>query len=771
MSPQAGPLWRELILIHRLTLTVLLAVGVASLAGCTPALPQFEDLPTSTGVAAVPTEAGTAVASSPEMPTAESNLLSRDRDSAPKLETVTIEPSDDPRLAPHGTRIVPTPSDLAAELEQARRYWRNGELGAALLTYRRLAQAAPTSPDALVELGVVELATREYEEARDTLRRALILDPPEGMRARALYLMATVELKLGNWQETMRLIEVPSAPDGLSDLVALRRAEAAAAGGDIDAVRIELERPEIRSSTNRIVLDQAGNLARLIGEHGLSGVFYARAADYPAWSVERTRLMQSAGTAFAAAGRTGDAITQYRRLVELYSWTKPGKLAGIELNRLGGMTPYHRGRLAIIDGGLDAARGSLEEAAKGGEYAVQAQKLLDDVEEILGWHKAADAGTPEAFQEFRSQFPAGDFLEDAWFEEGYLHFGEDRLSAALSVWRAAIDQSDGDELARLHFWIGKTLDKLGQDAEADASLRTASQIAPAGYYALRARDILTGTDGWPVSKDVSALPHPGSDVSLIPEDERQKAEEWLATWTASDSTPDVMTQPRVRRGLGFLALGMGAEANAELNGLINETSDGRILFQLAQILAELEVWGSSSRAAWRIVDLSPAESVTETPVAIQRLAYPVAFPDLLAFEAERHDLDPLLFLTLIHQESLYDPYALSISDARGLTQVIPSTGELIANAIDWPDFSPDDLYRPVVAFEFGAWFLANQLKTFDDDPFRALAAYNAGGGSISRWWTGDVDLFIEQIDYTETRKYMRELYFHHAIYRSLVGRQ
>ena len=98
-------------------------------------------------------------------------------------------------------------------------------------------------------------------------------------------------------------------------------------------------------------------------------------------------------------------------------------------------------------------------------------------------------------------------------------------------------------------------------------------------------------------------------VAPISEDERQKAEEWLSKWVVSNSTPNVMTQPRVRRGLGLLALGLTAEANAELNGLVKETADARFLFQLAQVLAESEVWGSSSRAAWRIVDLSPAESV------------------------------------------------------------------------------------------------------------------------------------------------------------------
>jgi soluble lytic murein transglycosylase len=102
-------------------------------------------------------------------------------------------------------------------------------------------------------------------------------------------------------------------------------------------------------------------------------------------------------------------------------------------------------------------------------------------------------------------------------------------------------------------------------------------------------------------------------------------------------------------------------------------------------------------------------------------------------------------------------------------QVMPATGQGIASALGTAGFGPDDLHLPPVAVRFGAWYLANQLAKFGGDPFRALAAYNAGAGPVARWATGDPDLFVERIDYAETKNYVRLLYLHHALYRSLYG--
>src|SRR5439155_21535499 len=79
-------------------------------------------------------------------------------------------------------------------------------------------------------------------------------------------------------------------------------------------------------------------------------------------------------------------------------------------------------------------------------------------------------------------------------------------------------------------------------------------------------------------------------------------------------------------------------------------------------------------------------SILDVPVALARVASPLAFPDLVTSAARARGFDPLLFTSLMHQESDFDPYVESVAKAKGLTQIIPQTGTEIARALRIPAF-------------------------------------------------------------------------------------
>ncbi|MBI2910819.1 MAG: hypothetical protein HYY05_01655, partial [Chloroflexi bacterium] len=62
---------------------------------------------------------------------------------------------------------------------------------------------------------------------------------------------------------------------------------------------------------------------------------------------------------------------------------------------------------------------------------------------------------------------------------------------------------------------------------------------------------------------------------------------------------------------------------------------------------------------------------------------------------------------------------------------------------------------------------------FDGSPLFALAAYNGGPGNARRWLKSnprrDPDLFVEDIDFAETRSYVSRVAVHYDAYRYTYG--
>jgi soluble lytic murein transglycosylase-like protein len=117
--------------------------------------------------------------------------------------------------------------------------------------------------------------------------------------------------------------------------------------------------------------------------------------------------------------------------------------------------------------------------------------------------------------------------------------------------------------------------------------------------------------------------------------------------------------------------------------------------------------------------------------------------------AAKHGVDPALLAGLVRQESNFNPNAKSPAGASGLTQLMPGTAAGLGVS------DPTD---PLQALDGGAKYLSQQLKAFDGDVARALAAYNAGPGAVQRF--GGVP------PYAETQNYVRKVQAYAAQYRA-----
>jgi soluble lytic murein transglycosylase-like protein len=94
-------------------------------------------------------------------------------------------------------------------------------------------------------------------------------------------------------------------------------------------------------------------------------------------------------------------------------------------------------------------------------------------------------------------------------------------------------------------------------------------------------------------------------------------------------------------------------------------------------------------------------------------------------EADRNSQDPKFILALISIESSFYNWAVSEKGAKGLMQIMPPTGELLAKKlrIEWS--GDRTLFNPYLNIKMGSYYLAQLIKQFND-PQLALEAYNYG---------------------------------------------
>lgn len=115
-------------------------------------------------------------------------------------------------------------------------------------------------------------------------------------------------------------------------------------------------------------------------------------------------------------------------------------------------------------------------------------------------------------------------------------------------------------------------------------------------------------------------------------------------------------------------------------------------------------------------------------------------------------VDPVIVLSLIRQESAFDPFARSGADARGLMQLLPST------ASKWMANPRQELFDPSQNVRVGVKYMELLFKRYDGNVEHMLAAYNAGLRNLDRWKqrfpNTNTLLFMDLIPFKETRTYV-----------------
>jgi soluble lytic murein transglycosylase len=153
------------------------------------------------------------------------------------------------------------------------------------------------------------------------------------------------------------------------------------------------------------------------------------------------------------------------------------------------------------------------------------------------------------------------------------------------------------------------------------------------------------------------------------------------------------------------------------------------------------------------------------------LLSPQPFRELIETQAREAGLAPELLYGLIRTESAFQPEIASRVGALGLTQLMPATAADMAGRIKrrgGPDYTENlDLGDPEINTHIGAYYL-NYLLDLLDHPLLGILAYNGGLSRVRRWRRAQTalpgDLFLETVEYPETREYGRKVISATALY-------
>lgn len=145
----------------------------------------------------------------------------------------------------------------------------------------------------------------------------------------------------------------------------------------------------------------------------------------------------------------------------------------------------------------------------------------------------------------------------------------------------------------------------------------------------------------------------------------------------------------------------------------------------------------------------------------ERDPYPYVWKELIKEYVQKYNIPEGLILSVIKVESNYRRDVISPDLAIGLMQIIPRTAILIARERGIKEFKIEHLFYPNINIDFGAWYLRKLLEQFNNNLILALAAYNGGAHNVIQWiemgGTEEVDLFVENIPFEETRRYVKKV--------------
>ncbi len=619
-----------------------------------------------------------------------------------------------------------TPLSEYALLFQAESLLRTGDVAAAPPLALRAADTTPESqlpPSALLRAAMVLSSAGDEAGAATLFRRFLAHhgDHPEAARARLA--LAQVLLGAGRTTEAARVLNdlwilTPAAPEAENAARQIRMLADRGLAGPPPATRERVERAE------RLLTAGLGEPAQNEAEALLSEKL---AADL------RGRALRIVLEVSRRAGRHDAAkATVTRALSSLPPERRRPWL--LELARL--QKRQSRDQALAT---LDKLARDYPKSQEAAEALLQRGRLLEEASRV-----------PEAqvvYQRLASGYPDEAEAGAALWRLGWLAWFRGAHAEASATWSRILAIRGGQTYREATvYWLGRADQLRGEADLASERFSRLQAEAPRSYYGILAAQ----------RSGRQAPMAPSSPPPALP----------------ADPLEPLQADAGYARVEALRGVGLGSFADEEMAEMTRRAlGDSKLLYALSAAYVQEARYHLALRILRRHFH-SLARTGVAAPRAFWELVYPIGWRSELTEAASRAAIDPLLVAAVVREESSFYPQARSRVGARGLMQLMPETARTLAQARRLALNNAELLDDPATNLELGSAYLAGLLREFGDIRL-AAAAYNAGPARVREWWgarrSDDLEVWVEQIPFDETRAFVKRVMLSWDEYRRLYG--
>lgn len=254
----------------------------------------------------------------------------------------------------------------------------------------------------------------------------------------------------------------------------------------------------------------------------------------------------------------------------------------------------------------------------------------------------------------------------------------------------------------------------------------------------------------------------------------------LSGWNVGDFTSIRSFQPQIRFPSTQLPLAAGSPALKELYqlgqnktawerwqwefrnrqqpSLSEQLTDGLLRLGVEEYLDGIYMLANLETRAQEEKDPEKLVEKWQDHPGFEQALFPLAYFTPIRKWSNQRNLNPFLVLSLMRQESRFQPKIRSVAGAVGLMQVLPETAEWVSGKAGLKDYQIDGIDDNI---NLGTWYLDYTHRNYNDNSMLAISSYNAGPGNVDRWVkqnsVTDVDVFVEDIPFPETKNYVKSV--------------